>query len=578
LNRPESHPTEKPFARLVRLFLDRAFHGGDDSGAEEIDLGLGMVLSLLALPGLLYSALLFEKYSTLLLWMRGQHNFDPVKATVPDEYFLIVLSMVVTGAVAVWQWDSLFPDRRDYMNLAPLPISTPVIFLANLSAIVCIAGLLVLDVNAASALLYPLAASASQQSFRFFAQLAGVHVLAVVLASVFSFFAVMAAAGLLMTAVPYAAFRKISLYVRGATIVLLVGLLTTAFAVPPMIGDSPPTFLRFLPPVWFLALTQLVHGGASATMAGLGWTAVEAVFLAITVAMVGYSASYRKCFVRTAEMAGSDPQLIGLHGARISALLEQMVFRTPLQQAGQRFLFKTLLRSERHSVVLAGFAGLGIVVASLALFGSINARPSGNGFAPSPELLSIPLILSYCLLVGLRFAFEIPIELRANWIFRLSLAKDTRECVSLTQRAMLVFVIPWVVVMVFPICAYVWDWRIAALHAAFVALWSWVLTQVLLLRFRKLPFTCSFPPFRHSAIVMALSYVLGFFVFVAVLSNLEYQALLHPLFAIVIFLCVPGARYVLFHLRAEIAEFDKQLIFEERGTVGYDWLDLEQRL
>ena len=93
------------------------------------------MLSLLALPGALYSTLLFEKYSTLLLWMRGQHNFDPVTATVPDEYFFIVLSMVVTGAVAVWRWDSIFPDRRDYVNLVPLPISTRVIFLANLTAI-----------------------------------------------------------------------------------------------------------------------------------------------------------------------------------------------------------------------------------------------------------------------------------------------------------------------------------------------------------------------------------------------------------------------------------------------------------
>ena len=97
----EPQPAPAPFVRLVRLFLDRTFHGGDESGAAEVDLSLGLVLSLLALPGALYSALLFEKYSTLLLWMRGQRNFDPVAATVPDEYFFIVLSMVVTGAVAV---------------------------------------------------------------------------------------------------------------------------------------------------------------------------------------------------------------------------------------------------------------------------------------------------------------------------------------------------------------------------------------------------------------------------------------------------------------------------------------------
>ncbi len=79
----ESQSVRKPFARLVRLFLDRTFHGGDESGAGEVDLSMGLVLSLLALPGALYSLLLFEKYSTLLLWMRGQHNFDPVAAPCP---------------------------------------------------------------------------------------------------------------------------------------------------------------------------------------------------------------------------------------------------------------------------------------------------------------------------------------------------------------------------------------------------------------------------------------------------------------------------------------------------------------
>ena len=144
----EPQPAPRPFVRLVRLFLARTLHGGDESGVGEVDLSLGLVLSLLALPGALYSTLLFEKYSTLLLWMRGQYNFDPVAAKVPDEYFFIVLSMVVTGAVAVWRWDSIFPDRRDYVNLVPLPVSTKVIFLANLPAILCLAGALAVDVHA----------------------------------------------------------------------------------------------------------------------------------------------------------------------------------------------------------------------------------------------------------------------------------------------------------------------------------------------------------------------------------------------------------------------------------------------
>ena len=48
--------------------------------------------------------------------------------------------MTVTGAVAVWRWDAIFPDRRDFMNLVPLPISTRTIFFANLVAVLFLVG------------------------------------------------------------------------------------------------------------------------------------------------------------------------------------------------------------------------------------------------------------------------------------------------------------------------------------------------------------------------------------------------------------------------------------------------------
>ena len=89
--------------------------------------------------------------------MRGEGAFDPFVATIPDEYFFIVLSMVVTGAAAVWRWDALFLDRRDYSNIVPLPISLRRVFLGNLCAILLLAVVLTLDVNAASFILFPVA-------------------------------------------------------------------------------------------------------------------------------------------------------------------------------------------------------------------------------------------------------------------------------------------------------------------------------------------------------------------------------------------------------------------------------------
>ncbi len=338
----------------------------------EVDLSLGLVLSLLALPGALYSALLFEKYSTLLLWMRGQQNFDPVAATVQDEYFFVVLSMVVTGAVAVWRWDSIFPDRRDYMNLVPLPISTKVIFLANLTAILGLAGVLAIDVNAASALLYPLAASSGQESFRYVAQLAGTHVLVVLLASVFSFLAIFAIVGVLMAALPYMVFRRISIYLRSLIIVVLVGLLSTSFAIPSMIDQLPQTSIRLLPSVWFLGLSQLVHGSANPDLSKLGWLSLKGLGFVFVSAMAAYAVSYRTYFARIPEVADTNAGARHNGISRLFPMLDRMMLRTPFQRAGYRFAMTTLFRSERHSLVLAGFAGLAIVIASQVLFATFN--------------------------------------------------------------------------------------------------------------------------------------------------------------------------------------------------------------
>ena len=46
----EEH-SQRPFWRMVRLFVARIFRGGGDADTDGLDLGIGLVLTLLALPG-----------------------------------------------------------------------------------------------------------------------------------------------------------------------------------------------------------------------------------------------------------------------------------------------------------------------------------------------------------------------------------------------------------------------------------------------------------------------------------------------------------------------------------------------
>jgi hypothetical protein len=338
--------------------------------------------------------------------------------------------------------------------------------------------------------------------------------------------------------------------------------------------EQPDSPVRFLPPVWFLGLCQLLRGRASPSLAIFGRDALIASAVIIVTAFVAYALSYRRCFTRIPETTDASASNSRTNLSWIFHALDRTILTSPFQRAGYRFVMKTLLRSEQHGLVLGGFFGLGIVTASQFLFAAFSGKHLGAGSVPSAEVLAVPLILSYCIILGVRFVFDIPTEIRANWVFRLSLDKTAHGCVPLARKVMLTFVLPWVFAIALPLYAYLWGWRVGLLQTVVVTIWSLLLTEILLLRFRKVPFTCSYPPFRDSAIVLVLSYVLGFFVFVVLTSNLEHWALIDPVL-MTWFIIIPlVAWYVLSRFQQQIVEVEKELIFEESPPVAFELLDL----
>lgn len=568
---------QRPFWRLVELFVARIFRGGGDSDSEGLDLGIGLALTLLAMPGGFVSLFLLDKYGTFLQWLRGMTSVDPLRMALPDEYFFIILSMVVTGAVAVWRWDAIFPDRRDYINLVPLPISTETIFFANLVAVLFLVGLIAVDVNAASCVLFPAVVGATQTKFLFFAKFAVVHTVGVVLASVFSFFAVFAVLGLLLAVLPSRAFRRVSAYIRGVVVVYLVTLLCTSFAVPDSLhrANGPvPSWTLLMPSAWFLSLCQLLRGRANPVMMLLARLALPGVAAVVVVAHCAYAVGYQRHFVRISEIveaAGATPE----HRAwRVTALLDRMVLHTPFQKGCFRFTWKTLLRSEPHRLVLTGVSGLGLVLASQALMTAFEGANSWQAAALSPEALSIPFILTFLISVGLRVVFEIPADLRSNWIFQLMLDPDRQECEPLARKVILSLVLPGVLIITFPPYAYLEGLRIAALHTLLAATWSVLLTNLVLIRFRKLPFTCTLPLFKQHSIVTLLSVCFGYLIYAVSTPEFESTALLEPVRMLSLVPVALVAWYIPRRLANSSMDLERKLIFEESATRTFEVLRL----
>ena len=557
--------------------MDRIFQGGENSDADGVDLGIGVVLGLLALPGIFASLFLIDKYGSLFQVIRGDLDFDPYTASLPDEYFFIVLSMVVTASVAVWKWDSLLPDRRDYNNLAPLPIRSRSFFLANLLALLLLTAILSLDVNAASIVLFPVVVCGSRTSFAYFARFLGAHCVSVVSGSIFGFLLVLAILGALLTILPFRVFRKSSLYVRFAIILFLMTVLSTSFAVPRMIlalAEHPHSLLRLLPAVWFLALCQSLLGRADPLLHSLGWTALFATCIVLACAVGGYAFSYRRCFTRSSETMVSLPAGGGAVATRLFALLDRLILRSPFERASFRFTIRTLVRGPNQALVMGWFAGLGIVIASETLFAAVSAPSRTAEHFPSAEILSIPLTLAYVLILGLRCAFDIPASLRANWLFRITINPETRECAPLARKVVFTFLFPALILVSFPLYAYFWGWRTSLIHTAIVAAMCVALTEVSLTAFRKVPFTCSAPAFKSHAIVAVLVYILGFFVFSTFTASAEHWALHDPIRFLVFVLFFPGIWLALREWRRSLTYLDKQIIFEEESSPTVERMNL----
>jgi hypothetical protein len=568
---------QRPFWRIVQLFVDRIFRGGGDADTEGLDLGVGLVLTLLAMPGGFVSLFLLNKYGTFLQRLRGATNVDPLAIALPDEYFFLVLSMTVTGAVAVWRWDAIFPDRRDYMNLVPLPISTRTIFFANLVAVLFLVGLIAVDVNAASCILFPMVVGATQTKFLFFLKFAMVHAVGVVLASLFAFFAVFSVMGLLMAMLPARAFKRFSTYIRGVVVVYLVALLCTAFAVPNslMRAGPVPAWTYLMPSCWFLGLCQSLRGRAGPVLMELSRLALPGVAAVVAIALCAYAVGYQRHFVRIAEIADRTAAARHPRTWRLGKLLDRLVLRTPYQRGCFRFVYRTLLRSEAHRLVLTAVGGLSLVLASQALMDAFANAKSWRQAALSANALSIPFIISFLVVVGLRLVFEIPAELRSNWIFQLMLDRDGEECEPLARKVILTLLLPGLLAITFPVYVYLEGWRVACLHTLLVTTWTVLLTNVVLIRFRKLPFTCTLPLFQQHSFVTLLSVCFGFLLYATSTPEFEASALAEPARMIGLIPVVAVAWYIPHHLAKSTIDIERKLIFEESPTHAFETLGLE---
>jgi hypothetical protein len=110
---------------------------------------------------------------------------------------------------------------------------------------------------------------------------------------------------------------------------------------------------------------------------------------------------------------------------------------------------------------------------------------------------------------------------------------------------------------------------VALLHTVILIASTVALVEASMARFRKLPFTCSYPPFRSGSGLLAVAYLFGFIFFTSYLPEIEHWALSDP-WRTLCFIPIWTASLVGTHYyRKQMLEMDKQLLFEEAPASSF---------
>jgi hypothetical protein len=542
--------TDKAATRLLtrqflRRFIDNDLLSPSGDGHESVTL----VFALLIMAGLWVSAALVLKSLSPF-----DSPFGVLLSALNDKFAGLAGSMIVMGLGTVLEWDALGLDRRDWAVLGPLPIEPRVLVVAKLRALALFVGVFALAMNGVPSVLYPpLQGQKLSIGFLQTVWLVVAHVTACLAACTFGFLVPLAVRQILRAVFGPRMFRAVSAILQFVAVLCLISALllvaTVRLQVPATLDRAnAATYLS--PPMWFVGLYETMispvvrpapaeapwkrqfwslqenrraraaYLSHARTFARLARNAVVALVVPGLLCLAALAIARRR--VAPAVISASSFHVA--LGRAASWWAKRCLVRHPGSQAGFFFTLQTLTRSASHRAYLAGYVAVGLAVVVV----TAGALEPATGFhddgAPPSRLLAVQMALSFFLLTGLRAVLAIPAELGGNWVFRLGWDGDWRRYLGGVRRAVEFGLLLPLLLGLAPFHAFLWGVRTSGVHLLMGWLASLVLTELLLLKFRKLPFTCS-----HSAKGTFKTrwpwYLLGFIAYTFGFAQVERLAL-----------------------------------------------------
>lgn len=576
------HEDETHFLELTKHFFHQFFATELVARGSEARLTVVHILAVLAVPPIFYTVYLVFTYDNIY-W-----NFPWQYTTVSliDHCRYVMLSMIVIGFVATLEWDALFLDRRDFAILTPLPVKAATLFTAKITALLLFLALFILAVAGVPTLLYPVVETmgirGEHVSLLRLGNMIAAHAIAVVSSSVFIFLCFVGLHGLLINCLRPRTFKIASRFFQLSAIITL---LLTLFLLLPITSNLLPVwvdadgggwFLLF-PPLWFVGVYQTVLGSGDAAFHSLAWTAAVASGLVALACGAGYIVNYNRHMQRTLEVVESPTSNRFWASRATRWMLTHMVLRKPLERAAYFFVMDTLVRSTKHRLYLTAYVGAGFALAAFGIMQLViyteDRSVSAIFFQPSEASLAVPLILSFFLLSGMRVVFTIPAELRANWVFQIAEDQNRLDCFAGVRKFMIVRAAQLLVALL-PIYAFLWGWAPACQQLVLSLVLSLILIELLLINFRKIPFTCSYQPGKANIILLGVLYWFAFTTYAYTMAALECWLLQDDVtwiaFLVLMILLLGGLRV----WRKDLLAGDSRIVYEDEPLPDIQTLNL----
>ena len=423
---------------------------------------------------------------------------------------------LVIGLCAVLMWDATFPDKRDAMVLGPLPVLPRTILLAKLAASSSVLGIALVSLNFASAAAMSIIfGGGSNGMVRFFLG----WWFTLLASSAFLYGAVLAIQGLGALFLPRKLFLRVSAILQ---LTAFGAILAGRFLQPWLATFSELTnpayhaLLAWSPTFWFFALFNHINGTLPRE---LQWVANRA-WIALGLVLIASLSSLALCYLRTMKNTVEQPDLDP--GASSISLLPRL--GSSLQSAIALFCFRSITRSRQHRVALAFYWSIVFAIA-LSMARSMITDP--------PEPVSNGLIMPTILMmgfavVGLRSVFSLPVSLKANWVLRTTQLRPTSNYIAATRRSLQLFGVFPILLVSAALSYHFRPLSHAFQHVAFLAVFGCILVELSLMKFDKVPFTCSFMPGKTNIQVIFWGAAFVCIILALLFGAYETQALAHP--------------------------------------------------